>query len=45
MSVVNGYFWVSQKQHEFCVMLMRVHDNAGSADAQCTEDTHQLACA
>ncbi len=43
MVKVNGYYWVNQKQHGFHIVLMRVPDSAGSADAECTEDTHQLA--
>ncbi len=45
MSIVNGYIWVDQKQHDFHVVLMHVPDSAGSADAECTDDTHQLASA
>ncbi len=44
-NVVKGYFWVNQKPHDFCVMLTHVHDSAGSADAECTDGTHQLASA
>ena len=45
MSIVNGYFWLNQSRMTFHVLLMRVPDSAGSANAECTDDTHQLASA